>query len=180
MRLLSGQKVPSFSIRDFENNIITEEDLRGKKTLLSFYRYVSCPFCNLRIHRLLEHYSSYESNGLQIIGVFESPAESMAKLIDKQAISFPIIPDPKLELYKLFGVRPSVWSFIKGCFDVKNFSSAMSKGFLPGKIEGALTMMPADFLIDENLNCEVAYYGSYISDHLDFSQIDSKINKDNF
>ena len=43
---------------------------------------------------------------------------------------------------------------------------AMGKGFLPGRMEGSITLVPADFLIGPDGTILLAYYGRDISDHL--------------
>ena len=59
MRLTQGQLAPAFATTDLYDAAISSHELKGKKVLLSFYRYASCPFCNLRFHSL----SKKEKNG---------------------------------------------------------------------------------------------------------------------
>ena len=35
---------------------------KGKKTLLTFYRFATCPFCNLRIHEIINRYEELGKN----------------------------------------------------------------------------------------------------------------------
>lgn len=46
-RLAQGMKMPSFDGVDTNSNAITNDNFIGKTTLLSFFRYASCPLCNL-------------------------------------------------------------------------------------------------------------------------------------
>jgi len=50
---------------------------------------------------------------------------------------------------------------------------AMINGYLPTTINGSLTTMPVDFLIDKNGIIKVAHYGQDEGDHLDFEKIKS-------
>lgn len=43
---------------------------------------------------------------------------------------------------------------------------AMRKGFLPGRMDGHVTLVPADFLIGPDGRILIAYYGKDIADHL--------------
>jgi peroxiredoxin len=52
---------------------------------------------------------------------------------------------------------------------------ALKEGFLPGKVEGDMNMIPADFVIDEQGKILIAYYGKDISDHLEISEIEKVI-----
>ena len=74
MRLQPGQAAPDFTVTDFTGVTRTLSDYRGKKVLLSFYRYASCPFCNLRIHQLRQKAAEWEGQGLVMLAVFQSPA----------------------------------------------------------------------------------------------------------
>ncbi len=47
MRLGEGQKATDFKAKDIFDDKITLENYKGKKLLLSFYRYASCQLCNL-------------------------------------------------------------------------------------------------------------------------------------
>lgn len=167
MELKAGDKIIDFSIEDINGNIIKLSDY--KKVLLSFYRYASCPFCNLRIHELSANYKYYSDKGLEIIAVFESPKESILKHAGSREVYFPIIPDPSRELYKKYYIKKSILKFIKGLFNLKLLRAA-KQGFLPGKMENDKTIVPADFLIEDGI-IKQAYYGKDISNHIPIEDI---------
>ncbi len=172
MRLQLGQKAPLFSVVDSSGNNVSLEALRGRKVLLSFFRYASCPFCNLRVHHLSQWYEEWHARGLNMLAVFESPAASIAKRVGKQGPPFTIVPDPSLDLYRLYGVESSWFRFLlSGLLILKPVLS----GFLPGKMEGNKAILPADFLIDENGVVQLAYYGGNLGDHIPISRIESFI-----
>ena len=174
MRLNTGDTITPFDTTDLEGNPFGTDNLLGKKTLLTFFRYVSCPFCNLRVHELITRYNDKPTD-FQIIGVFESPASSIKKKMEQHELDFTILPDPDRNIYKQFDVKSSLGGFIRGAFDLKGFASSLSKGFYPGKIEGEILMMPADFLINDDLSIHTAYYGKAMSDHIDVNAVDAWI-----
>jgi hypothetical protein len=53
----------------------------------------------------------------------------------------------------------------------------MNKGFKAGKSEGAKTLIPADFIIDANLNISKSYYGKDIGDHMPIEMIMKEVLK---
>lgn len=53
MRLDAGQQAPGFSVADLEGRTVSFEGLPGRPVLLSFFRYGSCPLCNLRVAFLM-------------------------------------------------------------------------------------------------------------------------------
>lgn len=95
----------------------------------------------------------------------------MQKYIGSQNPPFPLIPDPKRNIYKLYGVETHLFKFIAGLLNLKIWK-AMSRGFLPGKIEGNISMISADFLI-ENGKIVHAYYGKDSSDHIPMETIEA-------
>lgn len=175
MKLRSGDKIIDFNIEDINGNMIKLSEYNNKKVLLSFYRYASCPFCNLRVQELKRNYDNYMSKGLEIIAIFESPKESILKYAGSQDAPFPIIPDPERKLYKDYHIEKSLFKFIKGLFNLKLFKAALL-GFLPGRMENDKTMVPADFLIEGGI-IKQAYYGKDISNHIPLDDIKKFISK---
>jgi thioredoxin-dependent peroxiredoxin len=171
MRLKVGEKAPLFKTTDIGDVIIDLHAHRGSKVLLSFYRYASCPLCNLRINRLIKLYPDLRKKGLKIISIFQSPKESILEYVGKQDAPFPIVPDPSQKLYKLYGVETSWLGFAKAGLEISKLVETTKLGFLPGKVEGDMNRIPADFLIDENGIIQTAFYGKDISDHLGESEI---------
>lgn len=172
MRLKAGDPAGLFKMEDMFGEMIDLEQYRGKKIMISFYRYASCPFCNFRVHDLIQKYPDFQKQGLEMIAFFQSPKKSMINYLQEQEAPFPMIPDPKHTIYKVYGVTGSTCKFLLGGLKVGRLINAMRKGFMPGKMEGDITMVPGDFLINEDMTIHTAYYGKDISDHLDMNIIE--------
>ena len=172
MHLTQGQTAPDFSSYDLYDMPLNLQKLQGKKVLLSFYRYASCPFCNLRFHAISQKQAQWQAQGLVSVAVFQSPKQSILEYAGKEPSPISIIPDPKRELYRLYGVEGSWKGFLTGAMQLSTFAQALKKGHLPGKVEGEMNMVPADFVLDEQGNILIAYYGKDISDHLDIAEIE--------
>ena len=164
MEIKPGDKVINFNKIDYMENNIVLSNYNNKKVLLSFYRYASCPLCNLRIHQLIKNFSRYRERGLVILAFFESPVDSIKKYVGLQEPPFSLIPDPERVIYKKYNVKGSITKYIKGLLNGKLFQAARL-GYLPGKMENEKTLVPADFLIEDGIIKEV-YYGKDISDHI--------------
>ncbi len=168
MGIKPGTVAPEFSMSDISGIEQSPEKYLGKKWMLSFFRYASCPACNLRVQNLLQEYDEMQENGMSILTVFESPKESILKYVGKTELPFPIIPDPERKLYKLYGVESSWLGFIMGG---PTIMKALWNGFLPGKMEGDKAIIPADFLINPDGTIHTVYYGKNIGDHLPTQRI---------
>lgn len=167
MRLQAGQPAPDFLRPDIDGNTIRLSDYRGRYLLLSFYRYASCPFCNLRVHELMQRLPEFDQHRLSLVAVFQSAREGIMEHVGKQQPPFPIIPDPGHSMYRSYRVETSLQGLLLGLtLRMGKALKAMGKGFLPGRMEGNITLVPADFLIGPDGTILLAYYGRDISDHL--------------
>lgn len=173
MRLKPGNPAPPFSVRDLDGNEVSLNPYTGKRLLLSFYRYASCPFCNLRVHELARRYADYRSGGLEALAVFQSPAATIRKYVGRQAPSFAILPDPARQLYRLYGVESS-WAGLLQPLVTRwpELIRALGRGFLPGSMQGEPHRLPADFLVGPDLRLLDVYYGRDIGDHMPRAQIE--------
>ncbi len=174
MRIKEGQKAKDFTVKDIYGNEISLKDYKEKKLLLSFFRYASCPLCNLRVNQLTTIFPTLDSKGLQILAFFESPKESILKYVGTQDTPFPIIADPERIVYKLYGVEKSLLGYILGGISLKMLK-ALRMGYKIEGAEGQKTLLPADFLID-NLTVKRAYYSKRISDHLPIEELTELIS----
>jgi peroxiredoxin len=174
MRLTSGQAAKPFEVVDIFGNRIRLRDYAGRKVMLSFYRYASCPLCNLRVHQLSERCADFNSKGLSLLAFFQSPETSIRQYVGRQNSPFPIVADPDRTIYRLYGVESSwIGFFAAGVTKLPHLIQATVKGFRPGKMEGQIALVPADFLIGPDQTIQTAYYGHDIGDHLPIKAIDS-------
>ncbi|WP_164848375.1 peroxiredoxin [Halobacteriovorax sp. HLS] len=161
---------PLFNKESFDNENIILESYRGQKVWLAFFRYASCPLCNLRINEMIRRYKELEAEGLKIITVFQSPRTSVEKYVAKQELPFPLICDPQQELYQLYGVKGS-YGGLMSLGVVQNLAKASAKGFFPGVPDGPLNTIPADFLINELGEIVTSFHGKDIGDHIPFEEV---------
>src|SRR5688572_5417135 len=109
MRLKIGDAAPEFSAKDAKGGEIRLSSFTGKKTLLVFFRYAGCPFCNLALDRLLAAYPRLASHGLNVIAFFQSDrALTERYILRRHVVPFPVIPDPERDTYDRYGVESSV------------------------------------------------------------------------
>eukprot|EP00984_Skeletonema_dohrnii_P016984 scaffold7652_cov195-Skeletonema_dohrnii-CCMP3373.AAC.1 len=47
-----GDEAPDFELRDEEGNVYKLSSFRGRRVILSFFRYASCPVCLYNVDRL--------------------------------------------------------------------------------------------------------------------------------
>jgi peroxiredoxin Q/BCP len=170
-RLQPGQPAEDFQVEDIFGRPVRLIDFKGRKLLLAFFRYASCPLCNLRISSLIREYETLQAKGLDVVAFFQSPSDSIRQYVGRQDAPFPIVADPDRVIYKLYGVESSWPKFILGSMRLGRLTKAAFKGFFPGKMEGSIPLVPADFLIGPDLTIAQVYYGKDISDHMPLEDI---------
>lgn len=186
-RLAAGDPARAFRATDIAGRAVDLAGYPGRHVLLAFFRFASCPFCNLRVHRMIERYPAYHDAGLEVIAVFESPRDTMLQYVaGRMDIPFPLIADPEDHLYRLYGLEKSWGKFAMSYLNPRvaavcardAIAAGVGKGFWPGKIDGAPHRMPADFLIAPDLTVQAAWYGTYPGDHLPFETIDRLLSSE--
>lgn len=80
MRLNPGDKAVPFSAETIEGKTVSLESFAGKPLLLMFYRYASCPMCNLRLRDFAQHYPRLHERGLEVVAFFHSQECRQAEL----------------------------------------------------------------------------------------------------
>lgn|SRR5690606_2000686 len=172
MQLSRGQSAPGFVASTWDGDSVELAKLRGGRVWLAFFRYAACPLCNLRVHHMIQRADQYAASGLQLVSVFQSPANKMREYVGKQAPPFPLISDPAEELYGLYGLSKSLFG-MAAPGNVKKALDAARAGFAPGVPDGTLTRLPADFLIDEAGTLQDVFYAREIGEHIPFERVDA-------
>lgn len=172
MRLRPGTVAPTFATTDFLGTPVDLAALRGRPVMLSFYRYAACPLCNLRVHELIGAHDRLGEMGLAMVAVFQSPAERIAEQVGRQDAPFPIVADPSMALYRDYGAETR-WGGLASAAVARSGLAAMRSGFRPGRTDGPVQRVPADFLIDRDGSIAVAHYGRDIGDHLPIDEIEA-------
>lgn len=170
MRLQAGQPAPDVQTLDVLGGPVSLQQWRGRPVLLSFYRYASCPLCNLRVRDLREAAPQLQAQGLVLVGVFQSDAATIGRHVGQQQLPFPLVADPALALYRRYGVERS-WAAMLRWPTLTGAVRAMAAGFLPGRVDGPIDRTPADFLIDAQGRIAMAHYGRHLGDHLPIAEL---------
>lgn len=178
MKLKTGDSVIPFQLPAIDNSQFELGSLQGKRYMLSFFRFASCPFCNLRMHQLVSQYHQLDRD-FNIVAVFDSPLDNLQAHASRHQSPFPVLADTNNTCYHAYGIEHSVAGVAKGMLlrMPQLLYGMLVKGYLPFKIKGSLTTMPADFLVDEQGIIQTAYYGQDEGDHLDFNQVKAFANK---
>jgi peroxiredoxin len=102
----AGDVAPSFSLKDPEGNVISSADLLKRGPLvLSFYRGVWCPYCNMELEALEAAEPEFDRYGASLVAISPQTAPNSRKSVRQNKLSFPILSDVKGKLGAAFGLR---------------------------------------------------------------------------
>lgn len=170
MKLQPGQILPHFELPTTDGSTFSSAQLQGHPALVAFFRFATCPFCNLRLNALLNLHPKLPPN-FQIIAIFESPLEYLAEYAPARQSTIPILANPDCDVYDRFGVERSVAGMMKGMATrIPTLLKGVSQGHIPTTTKG-LTRMPAEFLVLPDHSLAHVHYGADEGDHLPLETI---------
>jgi peroxiredoxin len=101
----AGDVAPSFSLKDPEGNVVSSEELLKKGSLVvSFYRGVWCPYCNMELQALEAAKSQFDKYGASLVAISPQTAPNSRKSVRQNKLTFPILSDVKGKVGAAFGL----------------------------------------------------------------------------
>lgn len=171
MRLQPGTLAPSFGATALGGANVSLDALRGRTVLLKFYRFATCPICNLHMHRFIQEHPQLEAAEVKTVVFFHSP-ESKLAATNESMTPFDLVPDPDKRVFRRYGVETG-WLGMFSPAVMRDYITAMRAGFEPGFFtsEGGINGYPADFLIDSDGRIRLARYGKHYADSLTVAEV---------
>ncbi len=166
MKYQAGDRATSLNLPAIDGSDFDTSSLAGRPYMLSFFRFSSCPFCNMRVHQLVKRFNEF-SNDFTIVAVFDSPLANLQEHATGHHAPFAILADESGSAYESYSIERSILGVLKGMFTrLPTAIRGMCKGYIPTTIQGNMTTMPANFLIDREGIIQLAHYGRDEGDHL--------------
>ena len=101
-----GQKAPEFTLKDGDGGEVSSAGLLARGPLIvSFYRGVWCPYCNMEIQALQSTLPELERLGASLVAISPQSAANSRKSQRDNKATFPILTDPGNEVAAAFGLR---------------------------------------------------------------------------
>jgi peroxiredoxin len=105
----AGDEAPSFTLKDPDGGSISSATLLGRGPLVvSFYRGVWCPYCNLELQALEEARTDIEARGASLVAISMQNAVNSRKSVRENKLGFPILIDSGGVVAAEFGLRYSL------------------------------------------------------------------------
>ncbi len=176
MRLTGGDKAPRFTVEDLNGAVLDLEEYQGRYVLLNLHRFSRCPFCNLRVRELALATPRLRAIGVHPVAVVHSSAKSVRRHMVDDGLPFPIVPDPSMAVYRLYGVERSWWGLLRGMLRMGTIVKAVARGHVPLPNDWRMNGMPADILIGPDGRIVEAHYGRDMGDHLPLERVEALVS----
>jgi peroxiredoxin len=109
----AGDKAPGFTLKDPDGHVVSSGELLAKGPLVvSFYRGVWCPYCNLELQALQAASPEIEARGASVVAISPQTAPNSRKSQHDNKLTFPILSDEKSRVAAAFGLRFSLPDYL--------------------------------------------------------------------
>ncbi|GHD00156.1 peroxiredoxin-like family protein [Novosphingobium pokkalii] len=104
--LKAGEKAPAFTLNDPDGQPVSSADLLAKGPLVvSFYRGVWCPYCNMELQALQATLPEFAKLGASLVAISPQTAVNSRKSVRQNELGFPILSDTHNDVAAAFGLR---------------------------------------------------------------------------
>jgi peroxiredoxin len=102
--LKRGTLAPVFKAHTRNGGEFDLAAFRGRTVLVKFYRFATCPVCNLHPHRFRHEYPAIQALGIETVVLYHSPQARLEKA-QREDTPFALVADPDKRIFKRFGVE---------------------------------------------------------------------------
>lgn len=101
-----GAKLPAFTLSDSEDRAVSSADLLARGPLvITFYRGVWCPYCNMDLQAIEEIAADIRATGASLVAISPQTPANGGKSRAQNKLSFPILSDRNGDVAASLGLR---------------------------------------------------------------------------
>lgn len=142
--LAPGFRAPTAVLRAADGTAVDLAKLyAAKTTVVVFYRGSWCPYCNRQLAALAEIEPQLLAAGAQIVAISPDTAEGLAKMSEKNHLSYQLVSDRDMVVASAFGVAFRMPADNEKSYRAKGVPLAS----IPGSAEGAWLPVPSVFVV---------------------------------
>ena len=95
--------MPHFEVVNQSGEVVTSEQLLGRKTIIYFYPKDNTSGCTAEACSLRDNYAELTERGYNVVGVSKDSVVSHRKFIDKYQLPFTLLADTTTQMLQDFG-----------------------------------------------------------------------------
>ena len=103
-RLETGQTAPTFTLIDHTGRSVSLGDFAGRKLIIFFYPAAMTPGCTTEACDFRDSLVRLQQAGYDVVGVSPDKPDKLAKFVDKEALTYPLLSDPDRSVMDAYGV----------------------------------------------------------------------------
>ncbi|MAW22577.1 MAG: hypothetical protein CMA16_03915 [Euryarchaeota archaeon] len=171
-QIVTGDTAPQFTLPAIDGSTFNMADMKGKRVILTFFRFSTCPLCNMRIRRIVQRWNEFSKDAV-MVAVFDAKVGELQKRMKKHDAPFVVVADETYEQFNKNGVKKSFFKFMWGALrSPLTLLQATLRGYVPLTLSiSKLSTIPVDILIDEEGKVVEAHYCKDTADHLSLDRM---------
>lgn len=145
--LKAGDKAPEFALPDADGNLVSSKELlKHGPLIVTFYRGVWCPYCNMDLQAIEAALPTLQTFGAQLVAVSPQTKANTRRSVKENNISFKILSDLGNDVAAKFGLRFTLPDYLQDLYkNVFKNDLAINNG------EPSWTLpMPARYVIGQD------------------------------
>ncbi|MBM7368558.1 thioredoxin-dependent thiol peroxidase [Gordonia hydrophobica] len=102
-RLTVGDKAPAFTLPDATGESVSLADYAGRKVIVYFYPAAMTPGCTKQACDFRDSLAELNGQGIDVIGISPDKPAKLAKFVERDELTFPLLSDPEKEVLTEWG-----------------------------------------------------------------------------
>lgn len=145
--LKAGDQAPAFTLNDADGKPVSSAELlAGGPLVLTFYRGIWCPYCNMDLQALQEALPQIEAQGASMVAISPQKPANSRRSQRENKLAFPILSDPGNEVAAAFGLRFTLPDYLQDLY-----TNAFKNDLAVVNGEDSWTLpMPARYVIGQD------------------------------
>lgn len=102
-QVVVGEKAPELTLPAADGSTVSLADLRGKHVVVYFYPAAMTPGCTKQACDFRDSLDALAAQGYTVLGVSPDKPEKLAKFVERDGLTFPLLSDPSKETLERWG-----------------------------------------------------------------------------
>jgi peroxiredoxin Q/BCP len=102
-RLETGQKAPAFTLADHTGTSVSLSDYTGRNLIIFFYPAAMTSGCTTEACDFRDSLVRLQQAGYDVVGISPDKAEKLAKFVEKESLTYPLLSDPDRVVMDAYG-----------------------------------------------------------------------------